>query len=467
LNKENFPSYLDHQKGEDISLIQQQRFIHSCPKEAEVILGKRWSDQEEEERQEYHKKKSNSDDNFSLFNCFHPNAKCQYYYPANFFDQYCGIGKSFLPVVRELQEKQANLTLWKNMPHLGIPLVTFQDTCFDKERARTLRLSRVFSSSRRNRTVFPPFSRAKNTTTEQQRRRRRMKKDDSNEGKYLQQSKGQRRRRLLQREKLKYSRLTNIGRSYMNDTKTAKKCITERFSFLHVHKNGGTSVRDTFAAIVRENSQSAAIERTIIWYGNSATSSAKGRASALELLQHATHYPTNGEYAPQQVVLITLVRDPLSRFISSIGQALGGDGSTNNKIGGVLRKACVQNESIHSSQDSLLCLARYVKEHGFWIELHFTPQALEISFATMFQDVPVAVLEFPPAEILDYIGGSAEQKQRDGAKEGYRPDPILTNMSVSHYTATSLKIVCDIYEMDVMMLRSLGIEVPKCDPYLS
>lgn len=39
-------------------------------------------------------------------------------------------------------------------------------------------------------------------------------------------------------------------------------------------------------------------------------------------------------------------------------------------------------------------------------------------------------------------------------------------MSVDDYDEESLRVVCEIYEMDVRMQRSLGIEVPRCDPFI-
>ena len=43
---------------------------------------------------------------------------------------------------------------------------------------------------------------------------------------------------------------------------------------------------------------------------------------------------------------------------------------------------------------------------------------------------------------------------------------ILTDMSVDDYDKETLEIVCGIYEMDVIMQRSLGMEVERCDPYV-
>lgn len=91
---------------------------------------------------------------------------------------------------------------------------------------------------------------------------------------------------------------------------------------------------------------------------------------------------------------------------------------------------------------------------------------IDISFTTMWQDVPIAMFSFKSLPtILDHFG-RANVHVRDGSKEKYRSDPILTNMSVNDYDDETLEIVCKIYEMDVVMQRSLGMEVPRCDKFL-
>ena len=156
------------------------------------------------------------------------------------------------------------------------------------------------------------------------------------------------------------------------------------------------------------------------------------------------------------------MRDPTERFISSIGQALGATGSTGNHIGPILRKACIKE----TSKETLKCLAHYVQDHGFWIELHFTPQVVDISFTTMWQDVPIAIFPFKELKTILTYFGRGNVHGRNGSGKGYRSDDVLTNMSVDDYDEESLRVVCEIYEMDVRMQRSLGIEVPRCDPFI-
>jgi len=101
------------------------------------------------------------------------------------------------------------------------------------------------------------------------------------------------------------------------------------------------------------------------------------------------------------------------------------------------------------------------------VELHFTPQALEISFATMWQDIPVAVFDFKDLpNILKYFELDPNTRFRDGHTTGYRKSPVLEKMTVEDYDHEMLKDLCKLYEVDVVMQRHVGLKVPLCDPYV-
>lgn len=118
----------------------------------------------------------------------------------------------------------------------------------------------------------------------------------------------------------------------------------------------------------------------------------------LESTLQATTYPATkfGEY---DHTIFAVVCDPTERFNSSIGQAMGGEGSQRNMIGKTLQKECIKS----TSALTLACMARYVRDHSFWIELHFTPQVIDISFTTIWQNIPIAIFPFKEFKnILQY-----------------------------------------------------------------
>ena len=55
------------------------------------------------------------------------------------------------------------------------------------------------------------------------------------------------------------------------------------------------------------------------------------KKNTMASLKHATHYPSS-KFEPEDHVMFAVVRDPTERFISSIGQAMGGMGSKRNVI---------------------------------------------------------------------------------------------------------------------------------------
>ncbi len=157
--------------------------------------------------------------------------------------------------------------------------------------------------------------------------------------------------------------------------------------------------------------------------------------------------------------LFAVIRDPAERFISAIGQATGAFGSTANGVGKKLLDECLKT----TPKETLTCFVNLVETDSTLIEIHFTPMALEISFATMWKDIPVAVFPFQEVpSLLNEVGADPNGKKKDGHKSGYRKDPVLTDMSSAHYDETSLRKLCKIYWVDVLMLNHIGYE-SNCD----
>ena len=124
----------------------------------------------------------------SLFNCDKEDSLCHYYYPANFFDENCGLGKSYVHFIDDTKRMMANGTLWNFMPSVGFPTLTVNDLCLRLDTEKEIFVLAEDSDM--------PSSRVS--------------------GKNVLEGK--------------------IG-SYEED---GKKCSKERLSFLHVHKAGGS-----------------------------------------------------------------------------------------------------------------------------------------------------------------------------------------------------------------------------------
>eukprot|EP00550_Attheya_septentrionalis_P007595 CAMPEP_0198297392 /NCGR_PEP_ID=MMETSP1449-20131203/36789_1 /TAXON_ID=420275 /ORGANISM="Attheya septentrionalis, Strain CCMP2084" /LENGTH=412 /DNA_ID=CAMNT_0043998311 /DNA_START=210 /DNA_END=1445 /DNA_ORIENTATION=- len=329
----------------------------------------------------------------SIFNCDLASSPCRYYYPARFLDPTCGEGRTYNKFVTECMDFKNNGTLWLNMPSIGFPTFKFEST---------------------------------------------LKTPDS-----------------------------------MNGT----SFLDETISFVHVHKAGGTTLHNAYTLLSKltkrpvirhrwfmpgrrvrriRKSNSSKSEEELMWGVEKTVTKIDTHESSM-FLSNATVYPEDGLFEGDQHVLFAVVRDPVERFISSIGQAMGGSGSQTNQVSQWFQRRCIKE----SSQETLRCCIDYVKEHGWWFELHFTPQVLDISFSTMWMDIPVALFPFRHLpDILQHFG-TPQTHSRDGSAKSYRPHPVLTNMTMTDYDDAMLRDVCTIYEMDVVMQRSLGMEVPK------
>jgi len=371
----------------------------------------------------------------SMFNCDMPDATCRYYFPNNFFDEKCGIGKAYVKHIADAEAMRKNFTLWRDMPSVGFPTLTMDNLCF--------------------------------TTDEKSSKR---EKSDRKRSKRAKEDRKRRPTHLIGPKVSDYEMktLNDIGEHFQLESNT--RCLTERLSMIHVHKSGGSSLHRSFDKLKNLNQATAKIQRHK-WFTPTKENASKRKGissgdsqiinSTIESLSYVTKYPVVS-FGTHNHVMFAVVRDPVERFISSIGQAMGGEGSQRNKIGPTLHTACIKS----TSAKTLKCMAKYVQKHGFWIELHFTPQVLDISFTTVWQDIPIAIFSFAELpSILKYLG-SPNERQRNGSSPKYRAHSVLTNMTVSDYDDEALQIVCEIYQMDVIMQRSLGIEVPKCDPFI-
>ncbi|KAL7572026.1 hypothetical protein ACA910_001680 [Epithemia clementina (nom. ined.)] len=410
----------------------------------------------------------------SIFNCQHRDVggRCRYFFPSNFFDPLCGLGQEYAYMVTETEDRVRKRQLWKEGPRVGF---------------------NVYSS-------------------------------------YFKMRGG--RRILVQNQK----------RLMPQD----EPLYFERLSFIHVHKAGGTSMKETQVGLARRGFGKVL---RLPWFHPRSTLEIDQLIyeHAYGVLQRAVRYPkafdedklpeevkedgdddeddgaedSNGQdddeeeedqeketiELPEQVMFFTLVRDPVARFISSIGQVMGSKGSKGPLARG-FRETCLKS----NGQETIACCLKYVKSNSLTgFELHFAPQALDIAFTTLWQDIPVAV--FSMEQSLQAVLGAFSEREyilnqedrvdhkenatedghsdnrdavdvrlgqqrrlaattvtrtepllnrRNGTMFGYRPDPVLTQMSVQDYNATLLQEVCDMYKVDVIMLHALGYPT-RCD----
>lgn len=369
----------------------------------------------------------------SPFDCASPAGLCTYFYPATFFRP-CGPGSDHAGLINETARRMATGELWKNMPLIGFPTVSLGPNA-----------------------TSSPFSRgpspARNLTSI-----------------HVHKAGG-----------------TSVRKAVMNLGRTGQGKVTRRPFFRPPRAGPGALVdprRRGRGVVGGGNNATGTIDP-----GNGGAAAAGARSAiggpngrpprpdnfpddgrawkaAQHALDHAVRYRRSAKaWGAEGHLFFTVVRDPLERFISSIGQAMGARGSSNNGVAQHFQQTCIAEG--RSVRDTLRCCVDYVRERTTFVEVHFTPQALELSFATMGRDVPVAVFQIGSLpDVLADLGQEPDLKERAGAGSAYRPHPVLSNMTVAHYDTDMKRELCNMYAVDVFMQRSLGVEVPLCDQFI-
>ena len=227
-------------------------------------------------------------------------------------------------------------------------------------------------------------------------------------------------------------------------------------SMTHIHKTGGTSLVQAFSAVKQKGG--SAKRDTVYMYGHWDEKEEKFRRESAKLLSGAVKYKS--EWNKNEHTLIGVVRDPAERFISAIGQAMGGIGSRSNGVQVWLKKKCIKK----TSKETLRCCINLIKNKGTYVEIHFTPMALEVAFATMYKDIPVAIFPFKEVPTLMYeLGAEPHSMKKNGMK--MRTDQVLHDMSIDDYDHDMLKDLCDIFRLDVVFLHHIGFQT-RCDSIL-
>jgi len=339
----------------------------------------------------------------SIFNCNSKYGECQYFYPSKFFHSKCGIGKVYAKDIEYMETLRRRKQLWMNGPPIVLPWVSIN--------TKTTKINKQVRKV--------PFR-------------------------------------------------------------------THNISMVHVHKTGGTSLVVQFGTMVRNfnakgtrltsyqpmkqamkqhlrtrnNRQPPQSEKQYDKKRQVYESSSRNQTRVL--LDGACKYKE--KWGERDHLIFAVVRDPAERFISAIGQATGAYGSGSNGVASQLRNECITNDN---SQETLRCFVNLVKTNGTWIEVHFTPMAYELSFATLYKDVPVAIFPFSqvPALMVEF-NGNPQEKKKNGSLKGFRKSNVLTEMSMKDYDKSMLQDLCEIYKVDVLFLWHIGYAT-HCDKYVN
>ena len=103
-------------------------------------------------------------------------------------------------------------------------------------------------------------------------------------------------------------------------SKSSTPLAGEHLSFIHVHKSGGSSLHDAFNTLSSNHKASLTRHR---WWSPGGIQDSRMQEKTRSDLKHAITYPSSLPFATDDHVIFAVVRNPVERFISSIGQAFG------------------------------------------------------------------------------------------------------------------------------------------------
>jgi len=220
--------------------------------------------------------------------------------------------------------------------------------------------------------------------------------------------------------------------------------------YFHIRKAAGTTIEKAMAeaADIMKNTTSDNVQakttRLFPWkyrrskeYRESFQSKSMG---ALKIVQ---------ESDTDDVKVFTVIRDPVSRFLSGVSQQLESVNETKT------------NECIKATPRSTIdCVLDRIKESGLQFNIHYIPMAVNLKGVLRGQKVPIEIYEMKHlSQILTQFGADENTRENPGnAKDG-----VLSQINSSVLDDELINTICELFAIDVDMMHYLGLDVPYCD----
>jgi hypothetical protein len=215
------------------------------------------------------------------------------------------------------------------------------------------------------------------------------------------------------------------------------------FVFYHIHKNGGGSMgKHVSIQTEKFNSES---ERQM------------GRenytTACQNLLKQA--YESQKQSGNQPMLVFTFIRDPLERFLSSLGQVLNGPT-------GILRKRLSPCHNSMTTADLIDCVLNKMEETSSFLDEHFAPQSYELYSGVQGFDLAIAVVDLSLlSAVVTQLGGSQSHVHENSAVGVVHEYPQFL-LAPSSLTRDFRRRICRMYEADVRMLAQTQVTTTEC-----
>lgn len=158
----------------------------------------------------------------------------------------------------------------------------------------------------------------------------------------------------------------------------------------------------------------------------------------------------------QIMPIFTFLRDPVPRFLSSIGQAL-----KLNNLGSCTKHFRVKKDTL----ELVDCVLLEIQQSQRYLDEHLEPQIFELYYGTMGVNLNVHLMDLKAmgGVLQDLFGLPSHQlsrRQSKGLVLGF-------NLSVALLTPEVISRICTVYSMDVLFLRETKVTSTICENYLT
>jgi hypothetical protein len=235
---------------------------------------------------------------------------------------------------------------------------------------------------------------------------------------------------------------------------------------LHIHKCGGSTVGRTFLKIANSGNSSRKGYNVTLFYKNNLRSKFEGQNAeslanhSIELHQCLLQQIYDNQQAsssspPADHVAFTFVRDVLERFQSSVREFLL---SRNRK-----RRLCLEAPT---SKDLLKCiLSKLHQENGLQLDQHFAPATISLyMFSLLEPRVKISILPLTNEAMKGFqtffLGPQSKPLKLKSSK------PRNFNITMDDLDFEMIRDICNLYLMDVLLLRYLRLPATICDGML-
>ena len=154
--------------------------------------------------------------------------------------------------------------------------------------------------------------------------------------------------------------------------------------------------------------------------------------------------------------MFTFIRDPVPRFLSSVGQAL-----KLNQLG-----PCTSTKHTprKDSLGLLECVLNQIQVTQQYLDEHLEPQIFELYHGMMGLDLPVHVMDLHSAMdvVLQTILGLPDPQQASRRRKTHGSVVAGYNLSISLLTPQLVERICTVYRMDVLFLQETNVTSTTC-----